>query len=299
MRTFIGLTKRNMLVYLKNKATVFFSLLTPLIILMLYILFLKQNYVDNLNNALKGFNDLVTDKQIDSLVNSWLIAGLVASSFITVPLSSLEVMVSDFEKNKDFDFSSTPIKKWVIGLSYLVASFLNTLIITAIILTIGIITIQSGEAKLNALDILLAYIGLIFGSLSGAAFMFLIMIFFKKSSTVGAFTGIVCAASGFLIGAYMPISMFSKPIQVVANMLPGSHAAAIYRNLLVNGSIEAINSKINSPAFLDAMEDIFSINLNFFGNDIGTNVMWVYLILSTFVIIGINSLLYLKLSKRK
>lgn len=299
MKAFIGLTKRNMLVYLKDKATVFFSLLTPLIILMLYVLFLKQNYVDSITNATKEFGGLITDGQIDTFVNAWLISGLVASSFITVPLSSLNVMVSDIEKKKDYDFSSTPVKKWVVGLSYLIASFLNTLIITFVILTIGIIVINSGESGLSGIEILLSYLGLIVGSLSGAAFMFLIMVFFKKSSTVGAFTGIVCAASGFLIGAYMPISSFSKGLQIIANILPGSHMAGIYRNIMLNGPLNEMSKAICSTEFISGMRDMFSLELNFFNNMVNENVMWIYAIISTVVIIGINMFLYFKLNKRK
>ena len=127
MKSFIGLTKRNMLVYLRDRATVFFSLLSPLIILFLYIMFLKQNYVDSVNSIIvsAGLSDFITNKQVDGFVNSWLISGLLASSCITVPLSSLTLIVTDKEKQRDYDLLASPVKKWKIGLSYLVASFLN------------------------------------------------------------------------------------------------------------------------------------------------------------------------------
>jgi len=41
MRKFVGLTKRNLLIYFKDIQSIFFSMLTPIIVLVLYVLFLK------------------------------------------------------------------------------------------------------------------------------------------------------------------------------------------------------------------------------------------------------------------
>lgn len=301
MRSFIGLTKRNMLVYLRDRATVFFSLLSPLIILFLYIMFLKQNYVDNVNSIIvnAGLKDFISNKQVDGFVNSWLISGLLASSCITVPLSSLTLIVTDKEKQRDYDLLASPVKKWKIGLSYLLASFLNTLLITGIILTIGIIIITTGGLKMDFIDILKSYLVVILGSLSGSAFMYMIVSLFKKSSTVGAFTGIVCAASGFLIGAYMPISMFADWLQIVANSIPGSHIAGLFRNILMGNALNDMNSLIGSSVFINSMSEAFSLELNFFGNIIKENEMWIYSIVSLIVLIVVDIVVFIKASKRK
>ncbi len=301
MRSFIGLTKRNMLVYLRDKATVFFSLLSPLIILFLYLMFLKQNYVDSVNSVIKGagIEAFITQSQVDGFVNSWLISGILASSCITVPLSSLTLIVTDKETQKDYDLNASPVKKWKLGISYLVAAFLNTFIITFIILTIGIILINTGSTPLSIDKIVLCYLALILGSLSGSAFMYVIVSFFKKNSAVGAFTGIVCAASGFLIGAYMPISMFADWLQVVANTLPGSHIAGIFRNLLMGNALDDMNSLINSAQFVNSMRDGFSLELNFFGNMIDVDVMWIYSIIALIVLILADIFVFVKTSKRK
>jgi len=301
MRSFIGLTKRNMLVYLRDKATVFFSLLSPLIILFLYLMFLKQNYVDSVNSVIKGagIEAFITQSQVDGFVNSWLISGILASSCITVPLSSLTLIVTDKETQKDYDLNASPVKKWKLGISYLVAAFLNTFIITFIILTVGIILINTGSTPLSIDKIVLCYLALILGSLSGSAFMYVIVSFFKKNSAVGAFTGIVCAASGFLIGAYMPISMFADWLQVVANTLPGSHIAGIFRNLLMGNALDDMNSLINSAQFVNSMRDGFSLELNFFGNMIDVDVMWIYSIIALIVLILADIFVFVKTSKRK
>jgi len=52
MISFFGLTKRNMLVYLKDRQAVIFSMITPIIVFGLYILFLRGNYINSLENSL-------------------------------------------------------------------------------------------------------------------------------------------------------------------------------------------------------------------------------------------------------
>ena len=55
MKMYIGLTKRNLLVYLKDKQSIVFSLLTSMIVFALYLLFLKSTFADAIESALSGF----------------------------------------------------------------------------------------------------------------------------------------------------------------------------------------------------------------------------------------------------
>ena len=66
MNKFIGLTKRNLLIYFKDRQSVIFSMLTSIIVLVLYLLFLKQSYIDAAESALKGLENLVDKKDIDT-----------------------------------------------------------------------------------------------------------------------------------------------------------------------------------------------------------------------------------------
>lgn len=44
------------------------------------------------------FGNVITDNDIESVVNSWLVSGVIGTSVITVALNSLNVMVSDKQK---------------------------------------------------------------------------------------------------------------------------------------------------------------------------------------------------------
>lgn len=301
--SFLGLTKRNMLVYLKDKTTVFFSMLSPLIVLGLYLLFLKDNYINVLIKTLSGFSISASEKDVSPFINSWLICGLLGTSCITVPLSSLTALTYDRENSIDYDFSATPTKKGTILLSYLISSTINTFIISLIILIIGFITLGIQGVFFSFGEVILGIVYLVLGSLSGSSIMMCIVCLFKKNSQVSAFTGIISAASGFLIGAYMPISEYDECIQNIANLLPGSHACGLYRNVLMENALNKVSEIVpieqGRQAFFDGMVDTFGIKANFFGNTIDVVFMLFYVLITSVLFIGLDIFLFTKTSKRK
>ena len=53
MKKFIGLTKRNLLIFFKDTQSIVFSLLTSIIVFVLYLFLLKGSFVDAIKAALK------------------------------------------------------------------------------------------------------------------------------------------------------------------------------------------------------------------------------------------------------
>ena len=105
MRGFIGLTKRNLLLFFKDRQTIVFSLLTSIIMLFLYLLFLKGTFVDAVNGALKeysGMASLIGKEEIDMFANLILLTGILGSAMITVPYNCLTTLVKDRENKVDW-----------------------------------------------------------------------------------------------------------------------------------------------------------------------------------------------------
>ena len=81
----VQFAKRNILLFFRDKATVFFSLLSPLIVLMLYVFFLGDLQVMTVKSYFpEGVQ--VDEKLISAFVDSWLIAGIMCVSSLTVAL---------------------------------------------------------------------------------------------------------------------------------------------------------------------------------------------------------------------
>lgn len=74
----ISLVKRNLIRYFRHRSGVFFSLLGALISFVLYIIFLKNNMVQNWSAV----------TQSSQLLDSWLIGGTLSVMAITTTLWS-------------------------------------------------------------------------------------------------------------------------------------------------------------------------------------------------------------------
>ena len=85
MNGYIGLTKRNLLLYFKDRQAILFSLLTPIIVFGLYILFLKDNYADSMLQIVETMHLSISAKSIDQIVYTLLLSGIMGSSLITIP----------------------------------------------------------------------------------------------------------------------------------------------------------------------------------------------------------------------
>lgn len=303
MKGFIGLTKRNMLVYFKDIQAVIFSLLTSIIVLVLYILFLKGSFVDSINAAITGLETLVAEGDIDMLANLILLVGIIGSALITVPYNCLSTVVSDREKKIDYDVCATPLKRWQIVLSYFVAAAISAFIMASVILSVGIgVLSMSGKLYIGARRLLMAYGVIFLGAVSATAFFMIVILCFKTTSASGAFFGILSAASGFVIGAFVPISQFSSSVQTVCNIFPASHVTVLFRNSLMNGILDKINGDLggfDNGLFRNTVKDIFSFNAHLFDKAFDINQMVIYILLFTLASIFVMIAVFSKTYKKK
>lgn len=303
MKGFIGLTKRNLLIYFKDFQSVIFSLLTSIIVFALYLLFLKNNFVSAITSALGDLEMLIDMKDCDTLVNGFLLTGVLGSAMITVPYNCLSTIIKDRENKIDYDISATPLKRWQIILSYFSSSALSSIIMTAVILTVGLAVISGmGSTYISSKMVVAAYGIIVLGSISATAFFMIIVLFFKSSSASGAFFGMLSAASGFVIGAYLPISQFSNGVQTFCNLFPASHITCLMRNVLLNGVIDHMNDKIggvDQGMFATAIRDEFTFKAHIMNMDFVQSQMVLYSMVITVACIIIMIFAYSKTYKRK
>lgn len=303
MKDFIGFTRRNLLIYFKDVLAIIFSLLTSIIVFVLYLLFLKGTFVEALNGTMRGLENIVNTDDVDMFVNGILLSGILGSALITIPYTCLQTIVKDKEAGVDADICSTPLKRWKIVLSYFTASSICAFVMTSIILTIGLIVLNfMGDTHMTAASIAAAYGIVLLGSVSSTALFMVVMLLFKNSSTSTAFFGILTAAAGFVIGAYIPLSQFSDSVQSFCNLFPASHITSMMRNVLLSGVADSINSDINGldgGAFISAIKDTFSFNAHTFGSTFTMTNSVIYIGIIALICIGAMTVAYNKTYRRK
>ena len=302
MKGFIGLTRRNIKLYFKDIHSVIFSLLTSMIVFVLYLLFLRGTFVDAVENTMRGLETLINKDDLDMFVNTVLLVGILGSATITIPYNCLTTIVKDRERKVDYDILATPVKRWQIILSYLASAVISSFLMTAFLLTAGLIVLSiMGDMHLTALNILSAYGVIFLGCLSSSALFMIVVQFLKTTAASGAFFGILSAAAGFVIGAYIPISQFSAKIQTVCNIFPASQVCALLRNSLLNGLAGEMNNSIggvDNGLFIEGLRSSMTFNASLFEKSMSVNSMCIYVVIFTFVSLLAMVFLYTKAYKK-
>ena len=285
MRGTLGLIKRNLLLFFKDWQSILFSLLTSIIVLVLYLLFLKGTFVSAIQSAMEqypGLASMVPQKDIDMFANLFLLSGILGSAMISVPFSCITVLVKDRANKVDYDILATPMKRGQIIFAYFVSAVLSSTLLTGIILAVGLIGIcMQGSIYLNISQIAKAFAIVALGSISASAVFMIVVLFFKSISACEAFFGILSAASGFVIGAYIPISQFSNEVQTVCNLFPASQITIILRNILLEGLLEHINTSlqgVDQGMFVLSLKEYFSFQAKLFNGYLDTTKMLGYIL---------------------
>ena len=285
MRGILGLIKRNLLLFFKDWQSILFSLLTSIIVLVLYLLFLKGTFVVAINKEMEqypGLASVVTEKDIDMFANLLLLTGILGSAMISVPFSCITTLVRDRASKVDYDILATPLKRGQIIFAYFVSAVLSSTLLTGFILAIGLVGVSlQGDTHLNGIQLVRAFIVVALGSISASAIFMIVVLFFKSVSACEAFFGILSAASGFMIGAYIPISQFSDGVQTVCNLFPASQITIILRNILLNGLLEHINTSLagtDQGMFVLSLKEYFTFQAKLFNGYLDMNKMLEYIL---------------------
>lgn len=285
MRGILGFIKRNVLLFFKDWQSILFSLLTSIIVLVLYLLFLKGTFVSAIQRAMEqypGLASMVSEKDIDMFANLLLLTGILGSAMISVPFSCITTLVRDRANKVDYDILATPLKRGQIIFAYFVSAVLSSTLLTGIILAIGLVGISlQGDTHLNGIQLVKAFAVVALGSISASAIFMIVVLFFKTVSACEAFFGILSAASGFVIGAYIPISQFSNGVQTVCNLFPASQITIMLRNILLNGLLEHIDTSLagaDQGMFVLSLKEYFSFQAKLFNGYLDMTKMLGYIL---------------------
>jgi len=295
MNMFIDLTKRNIKLYLRDKSTVFFSLISSLIIIALFILFLGKVYIDNTVSQFAEYGT-IERSSLQALIFSWILAGIIVLNSISIPQMILSRIILDKEANITNDFYVIPFKRSILTLSYLASSVLVGTVITYISFLVGegYIYLLSGQLFSVSTHVLILGI-ILLCTTSFSSLMYLIYMFVKTSSTVGGLTAFTSSIGGFLAGIYISIGGLSGLTKDIISSNPLAHATALVRDVLMSSQIDSIFKHFPKEVVKE-FTDGMGVNL-YVGTTQLNNLHYIIgLVLVTVICFGIS---YFKLSKEK
>lgn len=282
MNSLLALVRRNTKLFFKDKGVLFPSLITPIILLVLYATFLANVYRDSFEAGMpKGFN--VPEELINGCVGGELFSSLLAVCCVTVAFCSNMIMVADKMTGARNDLTMTPVKKSVMAFGYYISTLISTLIVCLIATAASFIYLANIGWYISVSDIFILLIDVVLLSLFGTAISSIINFFLSTQGQMSAVGTIVSAGYGFICGAYMPISQFGSGLQKVISFLPGTYGTSLIRNHALRGVFEEMKAQNFPSEVVESIKDSIDCNLYFFGDKVDLSTM--YLIVGGSVVV--------------
>ena len=293
-----SLMKRNIKLYFKDKGMFFTSLITPLILLVLYGTFLSNVYEDTFRSTLEAAGATVSDKLIGGCVGGELVSSLLAVSCVTVAFCSNLLMVQDKITGARRDITIAPVKLSTLALSYYLSTLLSTLLICFIATGVCLGYLVYVGWYLTAGDVANVFLDVVLLVLFGTALSSCVNFPLSTQGQASAVGTIVSAGYGFVCGAYMPISQFSDGLQKVISFLPGTYGTSLLRNHALRGVCEEMGNQGFPDEVVEAIRDSVDCNLYFFGEKVALSNMYMILIIAILIAVAIYVAMNVMIDKR-
>lgn len=289
----LRLIRRNILVYSRDRANIFFSLLATIIVIGNMVLFLGKMNTDNivgLLNEYGGVRDAVADRaNAEQMILLWTLAGIIIVNSVTITLSMIGIMIEDQALKRLPSFYVSPVNRTIFVLGYVIAAFIMGVIMCTLTLLLGeMCALLSGGQLLSLATLTKTMLYIMINVFSSTTMMFLIA---NLVHTTSAFTGlstIIGTLVGFLAGIYLPLGMLPEKVQTVVKCLPMLHGASILREVITRDMLAV--TFVNCPVeLISEYKKAMGITLLFDERVISNGFKISFLLISGIVFIGISA----------
>ncbi len=298
MKTVGALIKRNVSLFFKDKGTLFTSLITPIILLVLYATFLYNVYEDSLLSALPVGAPINGDV-VKGLVGGILLSSLLSVSAVTVTFCANLISVQDKVTGARNDLTVAPVKPRSLAVGYFVATFINGLLISVVATVLGFIYLAITGWYLSFTDVLCLLLDVLLLTSFGTALSALVCYPLRTQGQLSAVGSIVSSGYGFICGAYMPMSQFSEGLRNVLSFFPGAYGTSLVRSHAMQGAFSALEADGFPPQAVEEIKNTFDCNAYFFGNQVEIWQMYLVLFFSVALLLGAYILVNVLGEKRK
>jgi len=250
------LIKRNLLLFFRDRANVFFSMLAVIIVIMLYIIFLADLMV----GAVEGEIVYATAADIRLVISGIILSGTIAVATISSSLNASARMVIDREDVAK-DFFISPISRSKLMFGYVISSGIIGFIMSGIALVTTIIYLSlSGGSFPTLTHLSLLLLTLFLGVLSANSIIFLLTCFVRSRNAFSSLGSLVGTLIGFLIGVYIPIGQLPNGVAWIVRLFPTSHAASMFRQILAGDVLDNLGAPAATVAEIN---EFFGVTFNF------------------------------------
>lgn len=270
-----AMISRNIKLYFKDKGMFFTSLITPMILLVLYVTFLGGTFADSFESAMpEGFS--VTEGVIDAAVGAQLMASLLSVCCVTVAFCCNMISVQDKVNGAAADILVSPAKSFMISAGYYIASLISSLIVCFAAFGACLIYINSVGWFMSGRDILLLSADILLTVMFGTALSSLVNVFLNSQGQISAVGTVVSAGYGFVCGAYMPISQFGDGLQKLLSFMPSTYSASLFKSHALRGVLEQMSMDGVPDEIITEIKKVMDCTVTFGGKTVSTASMYIF-----------------------
>ncbi len=296
--TLARLVKRNILIYARNRANVFFSLLSMLIIIGLMAIFLGDMNTDNVVNLLQeygGVRDTAQDRaNAEQLVLLWTLAGIIVVNSVTITMSMVGFMVEDEDQHRLSGFYVSPVNRAVFVMGYILAAIIMGFIICLLTLAIGDLYVWlTGGSLMTMAELGRILLLILLNVFMSASMVFFIANFVHSTSAFSGLSTIIGTLVGFLSAIYLPMGMLPSNIQNALKCLPLLHGSSLMRDALTKEAL--LTTFNNCPKELaDGYREYMGITISWGSHTVSSQYKVIFLLISGIIFIIVSALIQRK-----
>lgn len=251
-----AIVARNLRLFFRDGLNVFFSLLSGLILFLLYTLFLARLQVDGLSTTLP---DAAT-ADIEAFVDSWMLSGIVLLTTVTSGIGALSTLVDDRATGRFADFLVAPIRRTHLVLGYLVSAIVVAITMSTVILVLTVVYLGLVRGVWLPPHAVVVSVGVLV--LCCAAFTALAAFgasFLRTPGAYSAFATVLGTILGFVAGAYIPVGSLPDSVASTINALPFAQGAMLLRRPFTADTLATVAD--GSARAASDLRDFYGIDL--------------------------------------
>ncbi|PZU45902.1 MAG: hypothetical protein DI566_09110 [Microbacterium sp.] len=254
MNIVTAIVGRSLQLFFRDRMNVFFSLLSGIILFVLYTLFLARLQTDGLSQQ---FPDATTG-EIQVFIDSWMFSGIVLLTTVTAGIGAMSVLVEDGHTGRFADFLVAPISRSHLVLGYLISSALVTVIMSTVVLALSVVYLGLFDGLwLEPKRILVSAGVMVLCCFAFTALSAFAVSFVRTPGAFSAFATIVGTVLGFVAGAYIPIGSLPTTVGNVINALPFAQGGMLLRRQFTAESLGALTDQ---PEAIDSIREFYGID---------------------------------------
>lgn len=289
------LVKRNILVYVRDRSNIFFSLLSTLIIIGLMAVFLGKMNADgvvSLINQFGGERDALADRaNAEQLILMWTLAGIVVVNSVTITLAMVGIMVEDEAQKRLSSFFVSPVNRGTFVMGYIIASIIMGFVMCIMTVVIGEAYIgMTGGTILTTAQFGKITLLILLNVFSSASMVFLLVNFAHSTSAFSGLSTIVGTLVGFIAAIYLPMGMLPVKVQSVLKCFPLLHGTSLMRSIFTEEALKNTFQGLPKEV-ITGYKEYMGMTISWKEGIIDDRIKMVIIVISGIIFIGISALL--------